>query len=294
MNPSLVHEAARAIARNYRGQPRVALILGTGLGNLVSELHVEAAISYAAIPHFPRSTAMAHKGDLLCGTIGGVPLVVMAGRCHLYEGYRPADLMLPVWVLWHLGVELLIVTNAAGGLNPSYQVGDVMVLSDHINLMFAGGAMPPGAADAIRPRAAYDAVLIERSQAIACLHGFPLRRGVYVGVKGPNYETRAEYRAFRRLGGDVVGMSTIPEVVAARSLGMRVLALSTVTNIARPDAPQVVTPAEVVAMASHAEPKVRQIVTGILSGTLRPAAAIAPDATRNLVRPAARSGIVAR
>ncbi|HUE72021.1 MAG TPA: purine-nucleoside phosphorylase [Pirellulaceae bacterium] len=266
MNPSLVSEAVQAIGRYYGGQPRVGLILGTGLGRLVSELRVAAEIPYAKIPYFPRSTAMAHKGDLLCGSFGRTQVVVMAGRCHLYEGYSAEDLTLPVHVLHALGVELLIVTNAAGGLNPSYQVGDVMVLADHINLMFPRRASPPSAGDGVRMPAPYDTALIERSLAIARQQKFPLRCGVYVGVKGPNYETRAEYRAFRKLGGDVVGMSTIPEVLCARALGMRVLALSTVTNIAREGAPQVVTPAEVVAMAGRAEPKVRQLVTGIVAG----------------------------
>ncbi len=290
MNPSLVRDAAFAIGQHYGGNPRVGLILGTGLGNLVSELRAQAEIPYADIPYFPRSTAMAHKGHLLCGTIGGAETIVMAGRCHLYEGYSLADLMLPVRVMHALGIELLVVTNAAGGLNPGYQVGDVMVLADHINLMFpretslgltlsrdgaARGAsgqrlLPADEAQISaawpRQQLPYDAALVGRAMEIARRGGFPLQRGVYVGVKGPNYETRAEYRAFRRIGGDVVGMSTIPEVLCARALGLSVLALSTVTNIARPDAPQIITPEEVVEMASRAEPKVRQIVTGIIAG----------------------------
>lgn len=275
MNSTMVEEAARAIERRYPGRPRVGLILGTGLGNLVSELRVRAEIPYGEIPYFPRSTAMAHKGCLLGGDMAGVPAVVMAGRCHLYEGYALDDLMLPVRVLHALGVELLVVTNAAGGLNPRYQVGDVMVLDDHINLMFPRGTSAglTLSREGVARRAAgprqqvpYDAKLVEQALAIARRCDFTLQRGVYVGVKGPNYETRAEYRAFRRIGGDVVGMSTIPEVLCANSLSMRVLALSAVTNVARPDAPQVVTSAEVVAMSAQAEPKVRQIVTGIMAG----------------------------
>jgi purine-nucleoside phosphorylase len=270
MSPSPVHAAVQAIGRHYGGRPRVGLILGTGLGNLIADMRVEAEIHYGKIPHFPCSTAMAHKGALLCGTIARKPAIVMAGRCHLYEGYSPSDLMLPVQVLRALGAELLIVTNAAGGLDPSFHVGDVMVLADHINLMFPRGPCHQAASSGIerghRLQTAYDAALVERSLDIARRGRFPLRRGVYVGVKGPNYETRAEYRAFRKLGGDVVGMSTIPEALCARALGMRVLALSTVTNIACPDAPQIVTPEEVVEMASRAEPKVRQIVTEIIAG----------------------------
>lgn len=288
MNQTLVDEAARAIVARYAQRPRVGLILGTGLGNLVSEMQVQVELPYGEIPYFPRSTAMAHKGHLLCGPVSGVPAIVMAGRCHLYEGYALEDLMLPVRVLHALGIELLIVTNAAGGLNPQFQVGDVMVVADHINLMFpcGTGAGPTlsregSAGNEIRQRllpklpqpysaawgrqqAPYDVGISERAMEIGRRGNFPLQRGVYVGVKGPNYETRAEYRAFRKLGGDVVGMSTIPEALCARALGLRVLGLSTVTNIARPDAPQVVTPAEVVAMSGLAEPKVRRIVAEVV------------------------------
>jgi purine-nucleoside phosphorylase len=275
MNQTLVDQAAQAIAARHAGRPRVGLILGTGLGNLVSEMQVLVEVPYQEIPHFPRSTAMAHKGHLLCGAIAGVPTVVMAGRCHLYEGYSLDDLMLPVRVLHALGIELLIITNAAGGLNPLFQVGDVMILSDHIDLMFprtrrAGLAVTAegtsGDSRRERPQSFYDTALVEQTVAIARQGNFPLQHGVYVGVKGPNYETRAEYRAFRKLGGDVVGMSTIPEVLAAHALGVRVLGLSTVTNIARPDAPQTITPAEVVAMAGRAEPKVRRIVAEVVRG----------------------------
>jgi purine-nucleoside phosphorylase len=288
MNQMLVDQAARAIAARYASRPRVGLILGTGLGNLISEMLVQVEVPYGEIPYFPRSTAMAHKGHLLCGTLSGVPAIIMAGRCHLYEGYALEDLMLPVRVLHLLGIDLLIITNAAGGLNPGFQVGDVMVLVDHINLMFPG--VTSGRSDLSREGASegrqrllpthqrpisaawprqqfpYDPVLSDQAMDIARRRNFALRRGVYVGVKGPNYETRAEYRAFRKLGGDVVGMSTIPEVLCARALGLRVLGLSTVTNIACPDAPQIVTPTEVVAMAGRAEPKVRRVVAEVVKG----------------------------
>jgi len=288
MTYSRAVEAARAIAGRYAGRPRVGLILGTGLGNLISEMQVQVAVPYGEIPHFPRSTAMAHKGHLLFGTIGGAEAVVMAGRCHLYEGYVVQELTLPVRVMHLLGIDFLIVTNAAGGLNPQFHVGDVMVLVDHINLMFprdggsetvsreemsaeeSGPRLPlkveqPHFADWRRQRIFYDPALVEQAMEIGRRGNFPLQRGVYVGVTGPNYETRAEYRAFRRLGGDVVGMSTIPEVHCARALGLRVLGLSTVTNIARPDAPTMVTPGEVVAMAGRAEPKVRRIVVEVVA-----------------------------
>ena len=281
MTSTLLREAVAAIAPRLAQRPRVGLILGTGLGELAREVNVQAEVPYAAIPHFPRSTAMAHRGVLLAGTMAEVPLIVMAGRCHLYEGYSPETIAFPVQVLHALGIELLIITNAAGGLHPRFAMGDVMAIDDHINLMFPCGTSGKGdcrlliadcrsAAD--RPAICnrlYDGALIEQSMVIARQRGIALHRGVYVGVAGPNYETRAEYRAFRRLGGDVVGMSTIPEVLGAAALGVKVLALSTVTNVARPDAPQVVTPQEVVAMAARAEPKVRAIVSGIVGSFAR-------------------------
>lgn len=255
-----VDEAAQAVRACYDRRPRVGLILGTGLGNLIAEMEVQAAIPYQEIPHFPCSTAMAHRGELVCGTLAGASVLTMAGRCHLYEGYSAAEVTFPVQVMRALGIELLIVTNAAGGLNPQFSMGDVMVLVDHIDLMSCrrGGRRQ-------RQASCYDAALVERSEQIARACNFPLQRGVYVGVKGPNYETRAEYRAFRRIGGDVVGMSTIPEALCAAELRLPVLALSTVTNIARPDAPQVVTSAEVVTNAGHAEPKIRRIASGIIA-----------------------------
>lgn len=259
-----------AIRARWSGQASVAVILGTGLGDLADEIAAEAIIAYRDIPGFPNSTAPAHKGRLVCGTLGGRPIVALQGRCHLYEGYRADELCLPVRVLCELGVQTLVITNAAGGLNPRYSAGDVMAIDDHICLMgLAGLARPPAECPerVIRPTTRlYDEGLIRRATDIACAGGFPLQCGVYVGVTGPSYETRAEYRAFRRMGGDCVGMSTVPEVLAAASCRMRVLGLSTVTNVARPDAPQVVSAEEVALVAAAALPKVRQIVHGLVAG----------------------------
>ncbi|MFN0020624.1 MAG: purine-nucleoside phosphorylase [Pirellulaceae bacterium] len=282
-------QAVAAIRSQWNCDPQVGLILGTGLGGLTDAIQVEAEIPYGSVPYFPRSTAMAHKGALLCGEMAGVKLLTMAGRCHLYEGYSVADLQLPIRVMHALGIRTLIITNAAGGLNPRFEPGDVMVIEDHVNLMgFAecrqgltvdaagrsqgSGISGPGAflipdSCPLTPEPfPYDSSLQHAALSAARQGNFPCLRGVYVGVKGPNYETRAEYRAFRSLGGDVVGMSTIPEVLAARSLGMRVLGLSTVTNVARPDAPQVVTSDEVVEVARIAQPKLQKIVAGVLPG----------------------------
>ncbi|MGI8979157.1 MAG: purine-nucleoside phosphorylase [Pirellulaceae bacterium] len=293
-------QAVAAIRSRLQCDPQVGLILGTGLGGLTDAMQVEAEIPYGDIPYFPRSTAMAHKGALLGGEMAGMQLLTMAGRCHLYEGYSVADLQLPIRVMHALGVRTLIVTNAAGGVNPRFEPGDVMVIEDHVNLM--GFAMCPSgltvdvagaAGDGKKERrgerekaritksslsvspslflsvfpSPYDPSLIAAALSAARQGNFPCRRGVYVGVKGPNYETRAEYRAFRRCG-DVVGMSTIPEVLAARFLRMRVLGLSTITNVASPDAPQVVTSDEVVEVAGIAQPMLRQIIRSVLSSNL--------------------------
>lgn len=269
-------QAVATIRSHWTSEPQVGLILGTGLGGLTDAIQVEAEIPYGNIPYFPRSTAMAHKGALLCGELAGVKVLTMAGRCHLYEGYSVADLQLPIRVMHALGIRTLIITNAAGGLNPRFEPGDVMVIEDHVNLMgFEGRSQWSGVRSQLETLpdsclltpdpSAYSPSHIAAALSAARQGNFPCQRGVYVGVKGPNYETRAEYRAFRRLGGDVVGMSTIPEALAAQSMGIRVLGLSTVTNVARPDAPQVVTSDEVVEVAGIAQPKLRQIIQGTLS-----------------------------
>ncbi|MCI0360201.1 MAG: purine-nucleoside phosphorylase [Planctomycetaceae bacterium] len=259
-----------AIRARWSGQAPFAVILGTGLGELADDVDAKAIMSYRDIPGFPRSTALAHKGRLVCGTLGGRPIIVLQGRCHLYEGYRVHELCIPVRVLASLGVQTLVVTNAAGGLNPGYSVGDVMAIDDHICLMGLPGLapLPPICRERI-PRARtrlYDEGLIRRAIDLASASGFQLQCGVYVGVTGPSYETRAEYRAFRRIGGDCVGMSTVPEVLTAAGCGMRVLGLSTVTNVARPDAPEIVSADEVAHVAATTLPKVRQIVHGLIAG----------------------------
>lgn len=252
--------AVSAIQRRWSCQASTAIILGTGLGELADEVAAKAIIPYREVPGFPQSTALAHKGRLVCGKLAGQPVVMLQGRCHLYEGYPLAAVTFPTRVLHALGIRTLIVTNAAGGINPQYAIGDVMLIDDHINLMWQSVA-----SRGARPQRLYDCELGDAARRIARASNFPLHRGVYVAVTGPSYETRAEYRAFRRIGGDCVGMSTVPEVLTAAALGMRVLGLSTVTNVARPDAPQTVSAEEVVHIAATALPKVRAIVHGILS-----------------------------
>lgn len=266
-----VAEAAAFIGARWDRVPRAGIILGTGLGEFANEIDVETVLTYEELPHFPRATAIGHKGQLACGVCCGVPVVTMEGRFHVYEGYSPQQITLPVRVMQRLGIELLIVSNASGGLNPRLAVGDIVVIEDHVNLMFANpliglndATLGPRFPDMSRP---YDPVLIERALRIARRANFAAHRGTYVAVSGPNYETRAEYRVFRRLG-DVIGMSTAPEVIVAAQIGLPVLALSTVTNLCNPDVLAPTDGASVMAAAAQAETKLRAIVRGVLA-TLR-------------------------
>jgi purine-nucleoside phosphorylase len=238
--------------------------LGTGLGELADEVASSATLSYRDIPGYARSSALAHKGHLVCGELNGAPVIMLQGRCHGYEGYSLAELTFPVQVLAALGVKTLVVTNAAGGLNPNYSIGDVMLIDDHINLMNLPWHDGIGSNGSVRGGRFYDRALAGAAVAAARHADFVLQRGVYVAVSGPSYETRAEYRAFRRIGGDAVGMSTVPEVVAAACHGLRVLGLSTITNVACPDAPKTVTAEEVVEVAAVARPRVRAIIEAVV------------------------------
>jgi purine-nucleoside phosphorylase len=223
---------------------------------------------YEQIPHFPRATSVSHAGRLICGRLAGVSVVAMEGRFHAYEGYTHQQLTFPVRVMKALGAELLIVSNACGGMNPLYACGDLMVIDDHINLMgdnpligVNDDRLGPRFPDMSRP---YDPLLIERALEIGRRENFAVHRGVYVAVPGPNLETRAEYRFLRLIGADVVGMSTVPEVLAAVHAGMRVLGLSIITDMCLPDALKAADIQEILAHAASAEPKLRKIVLGIL------------------------------
>lgn len=271
--PNEALEAASAIRRHWDGRPQAGLILGTGLGNVASHIETDETIDYRAIPHFPRSTALSHRGRLVCGRLLDKPVVVMEGRWHYYEGHSIDQLTLPVHTMRALGIELLLLSNASGGLNPQFASGDVMVIQDHINLMFAGETRMDDEQNAsararLRTGCPYDAALSEQALAIARRENFVAHRGVYVAMTGPSFETRAEYRFLRKIGGDVVGMSTVPEALAAARCGMRTLALSIVTNVAQPDCPQVVSGDDVVTAAEKAEPNLRKIVLGVVGGPL--------------------------
>ena len=269
-----VVEAVIAIQAHTSQKPAVALILGSGLGDLVAEMRDAVAIPYAEIPHFAHSTVVGHAGRLLIGMLEDVPVVVMQGRFHLYEGYSLQVLTLPVRVMRSLGAHTLIVTNAAGGVNAAYRQGDFMLMRDHINMPGLAGASPllgpnderfgerfPALAQA------YDAGLRALARSVAA--GWPditLHEGVYTMVGGPNYETGAELKFLRMIGTDAVGMSTVPEVVVARHAGMRVLGLSLITNAATGDETQEVNHAEVLAAADAARPKFAALMRGIVRG----------------------------
>lgn len=230
-------DAARAAVRSRTSiQPRVGIVLGSGLGGLVDQVQVDARVAYDDIPHFRTSTVTGHAGELIVGRLAGANVAVLSGRLHLYEGYSPADVVFPVRLMVRLGAEVVVVTNAAGGIHPDFKVRDVMVMTDQINLTGQNPLVGPND-DTLGPRfvdmtAAFDPELRARTEAVARELGFTLRRGVYAGLLGPSYETPAEIRMLRTLGADAVGMSTVHEVIAARHLGARVVGLSCITNAA--------------------------------------------------------------
>ncbi|MCG8587179.1 MAG: purine-nucleoside phosphorylase [Pirellulales bacterium] len=264
-----IEEAVAFIRKEWKGSPCVGVILGTGLGSVAEQIEAEASIEYESIPHFPHSTAISHAGNLVCGTLAGVPIVAMEGRFHAYEGYTHQQITFPVRIMKALGCELLIASNACGGLNPQYRSGDIMVIDDHINLL-NGNPLVGVNDDNLGPRfpdmiAPYDATLVEQCLEIARRENFAAHRGVYVAVTGPNLETRAEYRFLRTIGADVVGMSTVPEVIVAVHAGMRCLGLSVVTDMCLPDALEPVDIDKILAIAGQAEPNLRALVMGVLA-----------------------------
>jgi len=263
-----IEAAAAAISAAWNETPHAGIILGTGLGGLVEEMEIAATIDYGDIPNFPRSTATSHRGRLVLGRLEGVPALVMEGRFHQYEGYPLKQITLPVRVMKRLGAKLLIVSQAVGGLNTMYRAGDVMIIDDQINLM-GDNPLVGINDDRLGPRfpdmsAPYDAHLIDKGLEIARQQNFVCHRGVTVAVTGPNLETRAEYRFLRRIGADVVGMSTIPEAIVAVHCGLRTFGLSVVTDMCYPDHAEPINVEQIIATANAAAPKLRALVCGIL------------------------------
>ncbi len=264
-----IEACARAIRQRFPRPVEAAIILGTGLGGLADEMTIEQVIEYGQLPTFPLSTVESHTGRLLCGTLAGRTVIAMQGRFHAYEGYSLQQVTFPVRVLRALGAETLIVSNACGGMHPLWAPGDLMLMADHINLLGDNPLIGPND-ETLGPRfpdmsEPYDPALRRLAREVAVAAGITLREGVYVAVPGPNLETRAEYRLLRGIGADVVGMSTVPEVIVAVHGGMRVLGLSIITDQCLPDALKPAHVADIIAVARRAEPTLSAVVRGVLA-----------------------------
>ena len=263
-----IQGAAEAIRARSETRPQLGIVLGTGLGALAADIEVEASIPYEEIPGFPHSTVESHAGRLILGALEGVGVVAMEGRFHRYEGYSMQQVTLPIRVMSELGVEVLIVSNACGGMNPLWSDGDLVLISDHINMMGDNPLIGPNLEQGPRfpdMSEPYDEGLrgIAREEALRL--GTTLREGIYVAVTGPCLETVAEYRMLRAMGADTVGMSTVPEVIVARHAGLRVLGLSIVSDMALPDALEPVDVARIIATAEKAEPVLTRLVRAVVA-----------------------------
>jgi len=252
--------------KNYK--PEVGIILGTGLGGLVNEIKIEHSILYQSIPHFPVATVEGHQGRLIFGTLGGKKVVALQGRFHYYEGYKMDELTFPVRVLKFLGIKTLVLSNASGGVNPNFEVGDIMLITDHINLM--PNPLIGKNDNELGPRfpdmsEAYDKRLIKEAAKIARHHNIKYQHGIYAGVSGPTFETPAEYRYIHRLGADAVGMSTIPEVIVARHMGLTCFAVSVISDLGIEGKIVEISHQEVIDAASFVEPKMTIIIKELLA-----------------------------
>lgn len=272
MNVQKTKEAAQAISKRGGVQPKIGLILGSGLGVLANEIQEAQVIPYDDIPHFPVSTVEGHAGQLVIGKLESQPVVAMQGRFHFYEGYGMKEVTFPIRVMREMGVETLIVTNASGGINESFHAGDLMLIRDHINFTFTnpliGSNHPEWGVRFPDMSQAYDPAYRQLAYRVAEAHDVKLEEGVYVGFTGPTYETPAEIRMCRRLGADAVGMSTVPEVIVARHAGIRVLGISCITNMAAGILPQPLSHDEVMETAEQAKPKFIRLVKGIVKDIL--------------------------
>ncbi len=268
---NLVGQIATAVSYiqgKYARKPLVGIVLGSGLGNFSQEIDIEVAIPYQEIPHFPVSTVEGHSGKLLLGSIKGKPVVAMAGRFHFYEGYPASEVIFPIRVMKYLGIETLLISNAAGGVNPAFKVGDLMMIHDHISFATANPllgknepVLGPRFPDMSQP---YSKSLMENAKEIARKEGLLLHSGVYFGVTGPTFETRAEYKMIRLMGADAVGMSTVQEVIAACHMGLPVFAVSVITDMGIREEENIITHQEVLDAARAAEPKLAALFTGLI------------------------------
>lgn len=263
-----IKEAGKFIQSKTRIKPRIGIILGTGLGDLTKEIEVESKLSYQNIPYFAVSTTPGHEGSLILGRLVGKMIIAMQGRFHFYEGYSLEEITFPLRVMKYMGVNVIIESNAAGGMNPNFKAGDLMVITDHINLIGNNPLIGPND-DKLGPRFVdmcepYDKELIELYEKVAMRERIRIHRGVYVGVSGPNLETPAEYRFLRLIGADAVGMSTVPEVIVAKHSGLKVLGISCITDECFPDKLEPVNLAKLIKVANLAEPKMTRLIKGIL------------------------------
>ena len=263
-----IAKALEVIRTQTKAEPTAAIILGTGLGQLADEIDVEVSIPYGEIPHFPLSTVESHQGRLLVGTLSGKSVVAMQGRFHFYEGYSMKQVTFPVRVMHAMGAKTLLVSNACGGMNPYMLPGDIMIMADHINLLGDNPLIGPND-DELGPRfpdmsEPYTRDLIALCEQVALDGKIPVKKGVYVAVPGPNLETPAEYRFLRAIGADVVGMSTVPEVIVAIHAGMKTLGLSVITDRCWPDALEPATIDQIIARANGAQPNLTRLMKGVL------------------------------
>jgi len=264
-----IEETVRFIQAAYPVKPRVGIVLGSGLGNLSKEITVEKVLPYHEIPNFPVSTVEGHQGKLIFGSLDGCPVVVLSGRFHYYEGYSPDQVVFPIRVLKFLGVETLLLSNAAGGMNKAFRVGDLMIIHDHISLFTVNPLLGkneeelgPRFPDMSEP---YSRELIKKATAIAGRLGIKVHEGVYAGVTGPTFETRAEYKLLHIAGGDAVGMSTVQEVIAARHVGLSVFAMSVITDLGIREEDNIITHEEVLQAATAAEPKLTALFRELIA-----------------------------
>ncbi len=263
-----IKTTAKYIHDKVQFNPKVGIILGSGLGGLVNEIQTVAELSYSDIPNFPVSTVKGHGSKLIFGTLNGTNVVAMQGRFHFYEGYTMHDVVLPVRVMKFLGVEMLVLSNASGGVNPNYKVGDLMILDDHINLMGTNPLIGKNE-DELGPRfpdmgEPYDKELIAKAKQIANKNNFVCHTGVYAAVTGPTFETRAEYKYIKYIGADCVGMSTVPENIIARHMGIPVFAISIITDLGGGEAHEIITHEEVLKVANAAEQKMTVIIKELI------------------------------
>ena len=265
-----IRETVDYIKTIFPGQPEIGVILGSGLGNFSKEIEIEAEIPYTQIPHFPVSTVKGHQGKLIFGKMEGRPIVAMAGRFHFYEGYDTAQVVFPVRVMKFLGIKLLMISNAAGGVNPSYNVGDLMIIRDHISFATPNplrgkniDELGPRFPDMSEP---YGKSYIKLARSVAHAANIPVHEGVYFAATGPTFETRAEYLMIHHMGADAVGMSTVQETIAAIHMGLPVFAMSVITDIGIREEENIITHEEVLEAARHAEPRLTTIFKGIIAG----------------------------